>query len=93
MTETKTYISLGELNTIRLFCKNPKCGAVLECRLDESEKVPDPSSKNNCRFCGEHTATDPDWEYLDKLAKAFQALQKSDLQIKFVLTEDTEENS
>ena len=86
MTETTTRIQLTELSALRLSCKNPKCGVVLTCGLDELGRVESAmNSSHKCSFCGEHTTTEVEWEALASLSKTLSQLSNSDLQIEIVL--------
>jgi hypothetical protein len=83
MSETIFKILLSELNVVRIICRNPQCGAILELPLTELSRLLD---KCQCKYC-ETTFRVGNADCFTTLAQAIRGLNsiKEKVGVEFVL--------
>jgi hypothetical protein len=85
MSETVLKILTSELKTIRIKCRNKKCGAIVEGDVGDIHKL---MSEGKCKFCNQSFRQGNEHPVID-LARAINVLagMEETLQVEFVVPE------
>ncbi len=89
MSEHVLRVLLSELQTIRLLCQNPRCGATVEFQLDRWDRIAPTGFE--CPVCKErfHTSSEDATNCLKLLAEAVQGFckAKDKVKVEFIIKE------